>query len=149
MRACCPEGGYADQRSEKVRATIDTADIKFVGKVAARPCSCRLARNLSRGVTTDQEVPLPLGVRAVLQRRFKLVRDKIPCDNGIAHDYFTSAVKVAKKWSRSGARVNVFPYDGKPGSEICVTFSCEADAVEPFKEQVIKQVDDDEQQLSA
>ena len=137
---------------EKVRATIDTADIKFVGKVAVVPCSVSLgAVDLFREAFTTQikEVPSAPRGEGGASKKVRFVRDKIPCDNaGIAHDYFTSAVKVAKKWSRSGARVNVFPYDGKPGSEICVTFSCEADAVEPFKEQVIKQVAIDDEKAA-
>jgi hypothetical protein len=139
---------------EKVRANIDIADIKFVGKVAVVPCSVSLSavdsfREAFRTQVT--EVPSAPGGKGGASKKVRFARDKIPCDSAVkARDCYMSAVKVAKKWSRSGDRVKVFAYDGKPGSEICVTFSCEADAVEPFKEQVIKQVAfDDEKEAES
>lgn len=129
---------------DKVRATIDTADIKFVGKVAVVPCSVSLsAVDLFREAFTTQikEVPSAPRGEGGASKKARFARDIIPCDSAEkAHDCYMSAVKVAKKLSRNGVRVKVFPYDGKSGSEICVSFSCEEDAVEPFKEQVIKQV---------
>jgi len=129
---------------DKVRANIDTTGIKFVGRVAVVPCSVSLsAVDLFRDAFKTQIAEVPSAPRGDdrASKRVQFAQDKFPCNCAEESRYiYNAAVMVAKKWSKSGTRVRVFRYDGKPGSEICVTFSCEADAVEPFKTQVLEMV---------
>jgi len=136
---------------KKVRATIDTAGIKIVGKFAVVQCSVSLsAVDLLREAFKTQvtEVPsaprgrsgAPHGDTARVHKVF--VRGKISCESvRETTDCFESAKRVAQKFYRSGQGfVKVIPYDGKPGAEVCVTYSCEEHMMDLFRERVIKQV---------
>ena len=129
---------------DNVRANINTTGIKVVKGVAVVPCSVSLsAVDLFRDAFKTQITEVPSAPRGDdwASKKVRSAKNKISCESvENAQDYYASAITVAKKWRRKGDRVNVFAYDGKTGSEICIAFSCDAILVETFKEEVFNQV---------